>query len=208
MRFPFVVLIVLCSNHSLASAAIYKYLDSKGNLYITDQKMEAPYRLMSTYQSWSPFDPKLTVHRAKKSSYNPEIYKQHVKKYLPHIRKTAKKHALDPNLIHAIVDTESAFNPNAYSKAGAVGLMQLMPKTAQRLGVHNSWNPKQNIQGGTLLMRQLLDLFDQNLKLSIAAYNAGEKAVIRAGNNIPNYPETKRYVKKVMKRYHELNQSI
>ena len=207
MRFP--ILLLLCFVLSTpAHAEIYKYLDASGNLYITDKKLKAPYRLMATYKPWSPFKAKTTNPSNKKSTYNPAIYKKHVKQYLPHIHKAASHHALDPHLIHAIVDTESAFNPKAYSKAGAVGLMQLMPKTAQRLGVQDSWSPKQNIQGGTLLMRQLLDLFDQNIKLSLAAYNAGEHAVIRAGNNIPNYPETKRYVKKVMKRYHELSQAI
>jgi len=188
-----------------AQAEIFKYLDHKGNLYITDKKMEPPYRLMATYQSWSPFHSK-TVG-SKPSKYNPQVYKNRVRDFLPHIKKSAKKHDLDPHLLHAMVDTESAFNPQAKSKAGAIGLMQLMPQTAKQLGVQDSWNPQQNIAGGALYLRQLLDMFNQNLTLSIAAYNAGENAIIRAGNAIPNYPETKRYVKKVLKRYNELKQA-
>ncbi|MDX8384198.1 MAG: lytic transglycosylase domain-containing protein [Ghiorsea sp.] len=207
MRFP-ILLFLFFLVSTPAHGEIYKYLDASGKLYITDKKLKSPYHLLPAFKPWSAFKVRTTSQSSKKSTYNPEVYNNHVKEYLPHIRQTAKKHALDPRLIHAIIDTESAFNPKAYSKAGAVGLMQLMPKTAQRLGVQDSWNPRQNIQGGTLLMRKLLDRFDQNIKLSLAAYNAGETAVIKAGYRIPNYPETKRYVKKVMKRYHELSQAI
>ncbi|MDQ6990010.1 MAG: lytic transglycosylase domain-containing protein [Mariprofundaceae bacterium] len=187
-----------------AQAQIFKYLDAQGNLYITDKKMPSPYRLLETYQPWSPYTAKIAKSN---STYNPQVYKNNVQTYLPHIHQAAKKHNIDPQLLHAIVDTESAFNPQAKSKAGAIGLMQLMPKTAEKLGVKNSYDPKQNIAGGALYVRQLLDMFKQDVRLSVAAYNAGENAVIRAGRAIPNYPETKRYVQKVMKRYLELQKA-
>jgi len=193
------LLIALCVLVSTpAMAEIYKYHDAAGRLYFTDQKRDESYQLIAV------FNPDTSTHRPAQSTYLPESYDNNVKQYLPHIEHAAKQHNLDPKLLRAIVDTESAFDPKAYSKTGAVGLMQLMPNTAKGLGVKNSWNPKENIQGGALLLRQLLDKFNQNIKLSLAAYNAGETAVIQAGNAIPNYPETQRYVQKVISRYTEL----
>lgn len=180
-------------------AEIYTYHDADGQLYFTDKRMDASYKLIAVYR------PNLTPQST--ADYTLEKYKRNKKKYQPNIRYAAIKYNIDPKLLHAIIDTESAFNPKAYSKAGAIGLMQLMPKTAKGLGVKNSWNPEQNIQGGAQYFRQLLDTFQHNIKLSLAAYNAGPNAVKRAGNNIPNYPETKRYVKKVMQKYSALQQA-
>ncbi|MCB1903858.1 MAG: lytic transglycosylase domain-containing protein, partial [Gammaproteobacteria bacterium] len=87
------------------------------------------------------------------------------------------------------------------SKKGARGLMQLMPGTADRYGVNDSWDPEQNLDGGARYLRDLLDMFDQDLKLAVAAYNAGENAVKKYGNKIPPYPETVQYVRKVVTFY-------
>jgi soluble lytic murein transglycosylase-like protein len=177
-------------------ADIYTYKDSNNQFYFTDNKMDASYRLLSVYR------PQLTEKTNK--SYSLERYKQNKKRYLPLIYSAAKQYQLDPKLLHAIIDTESAFNPNAVSKVGAVGLMQLMPKTAQSLGVKNRRDPKQNIQGGALYFSQLMQQFKNQLRLAIAAYNAGPTAIKNAGNKVPNYPETKRYVAKVLNKYKTL----
>lgn len=107
---------------------------------------------------------------------------------------------LDPALVHAVVRTESAYRVDAVSSKGAVGLMQVMPMTGKRFGVDNLASPENNLQAGTAYLRHLLDRFD-NLPLALAAYNAGEGAVIRAGHRIPAYPETREYVQSVMHRY-------
>jgi soluble lytic murein transglycosylase-like protein len=103
-------------------------------------------------------------------------------------------------LIHAIIRVESEYNPNAVSSKGAMGLMQLIPATAQRFGVDNPFDPKQNIQGGVNYLKYLLDLFKGDLTLSLAAYNAGEHSVQQAGG-IPAFTETRDYVRKVTNLY-------
>jgi soluble lytic murein transglycosylase-like protein len=121
-------------------------------------------------------------------------------KYNPIIDKYSDLYRLDPDLVRSVIQTESGFNPRAVSRKGARGLMQLMPGTAARLGVRNSFDPEDNIEAGTRHLRTLLDTFDNNLVLSLAAYNAGENLVQRIGK-IPNYPETHSYVRKITQLY-------
>jgi soluble lytic murein transglycosylase-like protein len=116
------------------------------------------------------------------------------------VEKTADRHQVDPKLVHAIIQVESAYNPRAVSRKGAQGLMQLIPSTAVRFGVQNSFNPRQNIEGGVTYLRYLLDLFGGDVPLSVAAYNAGENAVLRKGG-IPRYKETVNYVEHVTSLY-------
>ncbi len=116
------------------------------------------------------------------------------------IEKYAKYYSLDPSLIRSIIKTESGFNPQAVSSKGARGLMQLMPETAKRLGVENSFDPEQNIHGGVKHFRSLLDAFDNDLVLSLAAYNAGENLVQRLGR-VPEIKETRDYIQSVTKLY-------
>lgn len=122
-------------------------------------------------------------------------------KYMQLIAKTARKHHLDPDLLHAVIRVESAYNPSAISSAGAVGLMQLMPDTARRYGVSDRNDPAQNVEGGAHYLKDLLAMFDADLTLAIAAYNAGENAVIKYNKSIPPYPETQQYVKQVLALY-------
>ncbi|EIC22809.1 soluble lytic murein transglycosylase-like protein [Thiorhodovibrio frisius] len=119
-------------------------------------------------------------------------------RYVAIILSEAKRHRVDPNLVHAVIQAESAYRPNAKSPAGACGLMQLMPATARRFGVRDIWDPEQNIGGGVAYLRFLLDRFAGDIPLVLAAYNAGEGAVAKYGNKIPPYRETREYVRKVM----------
>jgi hypothetical protein len=117
------------------------------------------------------------------------------------ITQAALRHQVDEKLVHAVIQTESAYNANAISSAGAVGLMQLMPGTARQYGVTDRNDPGQNIDGGTKYLRYLLDLFNSNMDLAVAAYNAGENAVMKHNNSIPPYPETRNYVRQVLSLY-------
>lgn len=116
------------------------------------------------------------------------------------IANAANRHGVEEKLVHAVIQTESAYNAGAVSPAGAVGLMQLMPDTARRYGVTNRNDPVQNVDGGTRYLKELLDMFD-DIRLAVAAYNAGENAVIKYNNSIPPYPETQNYVRQVLSLY-------
>lgn len=116
--------------------------------------------------------------------------------YSPLINKAARRYGLNPALVHAVVHTESAYNPKALSHKGAAGLMQLMPATAARFGVTDRYDVEQNVMAGTRYLRWLLDEFNDT-SLALAGYNAGEQAVIKYGNKVPPYPETQNYVRKI-----------
>jgi soluble lytic murein transglycosylase-like protein len=119
------------------------------------------------------------------------------------VGQAAGAYGIDSALLHAVISVESGYNPAAVSPKGARGLMQLMPKTAQRYGVANSLDPAQNVDGGARYLRDLLKQFDSDLPLVLAAYNAGENAVVRHGNQIPPYRETANYVPKVLAYYEQ-----
>lgn len=116
------------------------------------------------------------------------------------VEEAAQKHGVDPMLVHSVIKAESNYNPAAVSPVGARGLMQLMPATARQLGVHNSFNPKENIEGGVKYLKYLQEKF-QDPALALAAYNAGEGAVAKYNNSIPPYRETQDYVVKVARNY-------
>ena len=114
------------------------------------------------------------------------------------IARASLKHGVNPDLVYAVAAVESSFNPRAISSKGALGLMQLMPETATRFGVTDAFDPSENVLGGVRYLRYLLDLFRGDLRLALAAYNAGENAVLAIGG-VPPYRETQNYVAKVMR---------
>jgi soluble lytic murein transglycosylase-like protein len=124
-----------------------------------------------------------------------------VRRFAPIVARAARVHGVDEALVHAVIFAESSYDPDAISPAGATGLMQLMPATAEQYGVRDLFDPAQNVSGGVRLLRDLLDRFDGNLELALAAYNAGAGAVIRAGHRVPPRPETVAYVPKVIDYY-------
>lgn len=134
-----------------------------------------------------------------KSTYT--AMNQNRDKFEPIIKLAARQHSVDAKLLHAVIRAESAYNPKAVSHKGAVGLMQLMPQTADRYGVKDRKDPKQNINGGAKYLSDLISMFSSDIRLAVAAYNAGEHNVIKYGNKIPPFKETQHYVKKVMKFY-------
>ncbi|MGB1883601.1 MAG: transglycosylase SLT domain-containing protein [Gammaproteobacteria bacterium] len=176
----------------LAGADIYKYVDRHGRVHLTDRPQHGGYkRLVKTWKGW------------KKAESRSGNFKANRKRFEPTIARAARAHQLPPALLHAVITAESAYDAEAVSSAGAVGLMQLMPGTAERYGVSNRRDPRANVSGGTRYLRDLLNMFDNNLVLALAAYNAGENAVIRNGHEVPPYIETQTYVRRVLKYYND-----
>ena len=170
-----------------ARADIYKFVDRNGVTHLSDRPRGPGYvAIIRTHKGWVP----RTSDASRKNR----------KRFSPLINTISQRYRLDKALIHAVITAESAYDPSAVSHAGAVDLMQLMPGTAMRYGVQNRRDPRQNVYAGVRYLRDLLVQFD-DLTLALAAYNAGENAVIRYGNRIPPYPETRNYVRKVLNYY-------
>ncbi len=180
-------------------ADIYKYVDSQGNVHYTDNPEHSGYRLI--IKSAPGRIPNLRTLPAAPAGH----WQLHRQRYEPVIRLAARKYNLDAALLDAVVRVESAYNPLALSPKGAAGLMQLMPDTAARYKVHDPYNPVQNIEGGAHYLSDLLDLFGANVRLAVAAYNAGENNVIKYGHRIPPFAETQDYVNKVLQYYQPIN---
>ena len=123
--------------------------------------------------------------------------------YLPFMQEASLASRIPLELIHAVILVESNYNARALSRKGAQGLMQLMPATAKRFGAANRWDPRQNILAGSKYLRWLMDYFGGDVELTIAAYNAGEAAVVQADRHIPHYPETQQYVPRVLSIYQQ-----
>ncbi|MCL4800632.1 MAG: lytic transglycosylase domain-containing protein [Burkholderiales bacterium] len=128
------------------------------------------------------------------------------KPFHQHVSEAAREHEVDPALVHAVIAAESNYNPKAISHKGAIGLMQVMPDTGRRYGVREKelHAPARNIAAGVRYLADLIALFEGNLELAVASYNAGENAVIRFGNKVPPYPETRAYVPRVLRYYDAL----
>lgn len=178
-----------------SAAPIYVYIDQKGNRLITDHARSdlKGYQLLRKYQADDYFGTADRPSEGRRSGI-----KTRASDYDQLILAKAGQLGLEPALLKAIVHIESAFNPRALSPKGARGLMQLMPATAKRYGVSDRSNPVQSLEGGGRYMRDLLRMFNQDTRLALAAYNAGENAVARY-QGIPPYEETRNYVELVMK---------
>ncbi len=196
MRIPFLQTLPLLLTVSLvfsqpaAALEVYKYVDSNGRVHLTDRPPNDRYTLI---QKDGRKPPTQRINYRNKEANR--------KRFASRITEAARQYRVPEKLIHAVISIESAYDPNAVSRAGAVGLMQLMPTTAKRYGVLNRRDPTANIIGGTKYLKDLLDYFDRNLVLALAGYNAGENAVKKYGNQVPPYPETQSYVRKVLQLY-------
>lgn len=188
MVFFWVILGLLLSGSIPAEADIYKYVDEEGVIFYTDSPMGKKAGLLVKKENVvTAAIPKTTLQQL-----NPN--------YHSIISEKASKYDIDPQLIKAVIKTESNGNPVAISKKGAIGLMQLMPYTANELRVANPFDPEENIEGGIRYLRYLLERFNGDLTLALAAYNAGPKSVEKFGT-VPPFTETRQYVKKVLSMY-------
>jgi soluble lytic murein transglycosylase-like protein len=198
----FALALVLWMAAPLARAAVYTYTDREGVVHFTNNRDEAGAReyhpgddlgfggepakmkFANTPRMWAPVE----VQNKKSSKYDDMI------------RRAANRYRLPVALVKAITAAESGFNPQAHSHAGACGLMQLMPATAAEMEVTDIYDPEQNVNGGARYLRYLINAFDGDVKLAVAAYNAGPNLVSKLGR-VPNIPETKGYVKRVLSLY-------
>lgn len=190
------------------SGDIYKYIDERGVVHYTNVPSDRRYKPINLKPlTTMPDQPKLKGDRVR-----PEVYRinrralqldrQHRSSFDHHIHHAARIHKVDPLLIKAIIKTESNFNRYAVSPKGAQGLMQLMPGTAKYLNVQDPFDPWQNIYGGTQYIREQLNTFNGDIRLSLAAYNAGPTRVLRQ-QAVPRIPETVNYVQKVIQYYQD-----
>lgn len=199
-----------------AAADVYAYHGANGERILTDKKINNKrYRLVKVYKTRkTPKSPKkIATNKSSRSGVSGKKRKQKTyqcgdksfisqqqKAYQHVIRSYAAKYGVEEALIYSVVKQESCFNEKALSRAGAIGLMQLMPATASHLKVKDPWNPEQNIHGGVKYLSRMLKRFKGNKKYALAAYNAGPGKVERYGG-IPPYRETQHYVKKIMADY-------
>jgi soluble lytic murein transglycosylase-like protein len=183
------------------AADIWGYVDENGAVHISDHQVNERYFLFKKEQPKSSEPERARMPEHQSSFGAGQINTANRALYAPLIEKTAAEFQLDPALMHAVITVESGYNPQAVSPKGATGLMQLMPDTARRYGVKNIFDPQENLQGGARYLRFLLDMFKNNLDLTLAAYNAGEKAVVQYGMNIPPFAETRAYVPSVLLHY-------
>jgi soluble lytic murein transglycosylase-like protein len=177
-----------------AAADIFRHVDKDGRVQYTNVPQDSRYKIYRRVDNENPVTETLAGEVRYYGSDTRNRYREQ-------IEAAGRAHRIDPALIHAVISAESGYNPFARSRSGAAGLMQLMPATAQRYGADNRMDPTQNIDAGVRYLRVLMNMFDNDLKLALAAYNAGENAVIRAGNRIPPYAETMTYVPRVLKYY-------
>jgi soluble lytic murein transglycosylase-like protein len=178
-----ILLVVVWPAH--AHAQIYAWRDANGTLVLSDKAIDQP---TDVYQVEGA--PRYVATKPVESTSARDLYE-------PYVLEHSTRHSLSPELVRAVIQVESGYNPRALSPKGAMGLMQLMPETARMLGVQRPYDPEQNIGGGTRYLRLLLDKYDGDVTLALAAYNAGSGAVDRYGKRIPPYRETRDYVRKV-----------
>jgi len=206
------------------AANIYGYVDEKGVAHFASEPLDARYQLF--FKAGQSFDTSAGLPSPGRGSGGSSAAQRSLlamfdaspgyKAAKRALRDAARRHDIDYELLQALVATESGFDPQAVSPKGALGLMQVMPETAARYGVRDDarttvavklFDPRVNVATGSRYLSDLIDLFPGRLDLALAAYNAGEGAVQKAGNRVPNYPETRNYVATVMQLYAYLKPS-
>ena len=179
----------------LAQADIYSYTDETGAVFVSNHPADNRYlMLLKSPEQYRLLPPAQPMH-IPVLTINPV---SRPLRFVTLVDKAARENDIEAALVHAVISAESNYNTRSVSRKGAIGLMQLMPATAKRFGVIDRYNPTQNVLGGTRYLKHLMQRFNNDLRLTVAAYNAGENAVTRYGNKIPPYRETTGYVKKVM----------
>lgn len=178
----------------LCYGQIYAYVDSSGKLIVSDKKEN------SRFKKFDPLNHRGEIRTEVRTEKNPKIVavKDNTQKFNRIINAIAAEVGISEHLLHAVIQVESAYNPNATSPKGAMGLMQLIPATAERFGADQAYDPESNVRCGARFLKYLLKQFDHNLQLALAAYNAGEGAVKKYNNTIPAYAETQDYVSRVI----------
>lgn len=227
---PFMLCAALVLSQQGAHAAdIYGYIDAKGNAHFASEKIDERYQIFfrggqsfDTANGLSPMGRGVGKLDGKVPAASQTLLAMFeaspsYKTAKSALRDASSKHAIDYELLQALIATESGFDAQAVSPKGAMGLMQLMPATAQRYGVaadkrttieKKLFDPRINIAAGSRYLRDLIAMFPGQIELALAAYNAGEGAVQRAGNKIPNYKETQNYVQTVLQLYAYLKPSV
>jgi hypothetical protein len=185
----------------VAEADIFRWVDAKGVIHFSNAPNSPNYQLyMHENRDTRPPSTSLGVASM-------PVSRERLSKYDPLIQEMARRHGVDECLVTAVIKVESNFDPGAVSRKGAQGLMQLMPETARELGVRNSFDPVQNMDGGVRYLRYMLEFFEGRLPLALAAYNAGRDAVLQH-RGIPPYAETQQYVKLVIQHFDQLQREF
>ena len=185
VRLAWTAFVLVALGASTAEAQIYAWRDGAGHMVLSDRPRSDGGEVR-TFSVARATGMKVTRPSDRKSAPFDRIIDEH-----------AAAQGVSPDLVRAVIQVESAFNPHAMSPKGAMGLMQLMPATASELGVVNPFDPTQNLGGGTRYLKRLLARYDQKVELALAAYNAGAAAVDKYGQQVPPYQETRDYVKKI-----------
>jgi soluble lytic murein transglycosylase-like protein len=181
-----------------ARADYYRFVDADGVTHFSNVPVDPRYEFLlaspkETTQNGDRYDVRLLANAEKFDAV---------------IASAAAESDVEPDLLRAVIVIESGFNARAVSRAGAAGLMQLMPSTARRYGVDDRFDPAQNVHGGARHLRSLISRYDNDIELALAAYNAGEDAVDRCGRCIPRYRETQEYVPRVLRMYQRLRGQV
>lgn len=195
--------LLCCASIQPAQADIYTYTDDEGVLHISNVRQNGQYKL---YLRTPKAQAKPAMNRIRGGYHMPSLARR--AQYEQMVDDASRTYQVDKALVHAVISAESGYNPNAISPKGARGLMQLMPATAARYGAMNLMDPWENIQAGTRYLKDLLRMFNNDMQLAVAAYNAGEGAVQKYGYKIPPYAETTHYVPKVLNFYERYRASM
>lgn len=202
----FLWLILLWGLTSVAQADIYRRIDADGVMHFTNAPIPGDKRFQRVLKI--PIRPLAATIPRVVRAHGPISPRLLGGQFTAEIDQLATELQIDPALIRAVVQIESASDPTAVSNKGAMGLMQLMPATAKRYGVADPFDPAQNLRGGARYLRDLLTMFNNDIELALAAYNAGEQSVIRFGHRIPPFAETIHYVPKVLSVYRRLRGEV